>query len=200
MNKRAHIQDELNQIAGHQLRIPDQNPYSVPDDYFEKNHEQIIARIHMEDALHIDVREEIEHISPMLAAIRHKETYRAEKNYFEKNNARIIQIDRRVYFKKIAVAASLFLFISGAATFFLLRNNDRQNIVKESQLIKTDQEFNAQLAQIEPEDLLAYLENYSLPSDRSIMENNIDSSELPEDEEYFDENTINEWLLDSHIN
>jgi hypothetical protein len=150
--------------------------------------------------LHINVGEEIEQISPMLAAIRHKETYRAEKTYFESNNARIIQIDRRIHLKKIAIAASLFLFISGAATFFLLRNNDRQNIVKETQLIKTDQEFNAQLAQIETEELLEYLENYYLPSDRAIMENHIDPSELPEDEEYFDEHRFNEWLLDSHIN
>jgi hypothetical protein len=82
MNSRNTIQDELNELNA-SLSANSNNPYSVPEGYFDGLATSVLAKIKGETP--VPVTEELAQLSPLLAGISKRMPYAVPENYFESN-------------------------------------------------------------------------------------------------------------------
>lgn len=84
MNNRNTIQDELNELNSGLNPDSNNNPYSVPEGYFEGLANSVLTKIKGETPVSSS-SEEIEQLSPLLASISRKSPYSVPDNYFQSN-------------------------------------------------------------------------------------------------------------------
>jgi hypothetical protein len=82
MNSRNTIQDELNELNSG-LNSNSNNPYSVPEGYFEGLAASVLAKIKGETP--VSAMEELVRLSPFLAGIPKKMPYSIPEDYFQSN-------------------------------------------------------------------------------------------------------------------
>lgn len=82
MNSRNTIQDELNELNSG-LNPNSNNPYSVPEGYFEGLADSVLAKIKGEKP--VSAMEELVQLSPLLAGIPRKMPYTIPEDYFQSN-------------------------------------------------------------------------------------------------------------------
>jgi hypothetical protein len=82
MNSRNTIQDELNELNA-SLSANSNNPYSVPEGYFDGLAASVLAKIKGETPL--PAVEELAQLSPFLAGISKRMPYAVPENYFQSN-------------------------------------------------------------------------------------------------------------------
>jgi len=82
MNSRNTIQDELNALNS-RLDSNSNNPYSVPEGYFDSLAASVLAKIKGETP--VSVMEELVQLSPLLAGIPKKMPYAVPEDYFQSN-------------------------------------------------------------------------------------------------------------------
>jgi hypothetical protein len=83
MSDRNTIQDELNELNSGLNPAPGDNPFSVPEGYFEGLASSILAKIKGEAPL--SAGEEIAQLSPLLAGISRQLPYSVPEGYFQSN-------------------------------------------------------------------------------------------------------------------
>jgi hypothetical protein len=207
MRRSENIETELFKISESISHIPFSNPYSVPEGYFDTLSEYVISAISQKSHIQSEAAEEIQQLSPLLAGLRNKPTYNAGEEYLAlqvenlskisvQQQVKSMPVRRNPYFLKLAVAAS-FIGIIGVSLILFNRIYADNEMVNLSDKVSMDEQLKNQLTAIETEQIIAYLEQYSLPSDRNVMEQLIDPDNLPEEIHYFDDNSIEEWQYHS---
>ena len=207
MRRSENIETELFKISESISQIPFSNPYSVPEGYFDTLSGYVISAISQKSHIQSDAAEEIQQLSPLLAGLKNKPTYDAGEDYFAlqvenlskisvPQKVKFMPVRRNPYFLRLAVAAS-FIGIIGVSLIILNSTSSDNEMVNVSDKISVDEQLKNQLTAIETEQIIAYLEQYSLPSDRNVMEQLIDPANLPEEIQYFDDNSIEEWWYHS---
>lgn len=83
MNNRNIIQNELNELNSGLNPNSNNNPYSVPEGYFEGLAASVLAKIKTE--MPVSASEEIAQLSPLLAAISRRVPYSVPEDYFQSN-------------------------------------------------------------------------------------------------------------------
>ncbi|MGZ3939583.1 MAG: hypothetical protein ACXVLT_13295 [Flavisolibacter sp.] len=83
MSDRKIIQDELNELNSGLNAGPVDNPYSVPEGYFEGLASSVLAKIKGE--VPVSAAEEIAQLSPLLAGISRQLPYSVPDDYFQSN-------------------------------------------------------------------------------------------------------------------
>lgn len=83
MSDRNTIQDELNELNSGLTPAPGNNPYSVPEGYFEGLASSVLAKIKGEAP--ISATDEIAELSPLLAGISRQLPYSLPDDYFQSN-------------------------------------------------------------------------------------------------------------------
>ena len=83
MSDRNNIQDELNELNSGLNPAPGNNPYSVPEGYFEGLASSVLAKIKGE--VPVSAAEEISELSPLLAGISRQLPYSVPSDYFQSN-------------------------------------------------------------------------------------------------------------------
>ena len=82
MNTGKNIQDELNELNSG-LNSDSNNPYSVPEGYFDGLAASVLAKIKGETS--VPAMEELVQLSPLLAGIPKKMPYEVPEDYFQSN-------------------------------------------------------------------------------------------------------------------
>jgi hypothetical protein len=81
MNSRDAIQQELNELRSSLPQTNNKQPvFTVPEGYFENFAASVLAKLNSQQA--ISVTDELEALSPMLAAISRKTPFSVPENYF----------------------------------------------------------------------------------------------------------------------
>jgi hypothetical protein len=188
-----------------------QNPtLSVPEGYFEKLSGSILNRIKEEDAL-----VELRSLSPMLYSVQNENVYKAPTGYFERlasvilskvqAPAKVISIHSRSIWK-YAVAAvmtgviavnSMWMFNKPAeqvAYNTLKVKPGMPAYISEATQYKTQDDINNAVASLSNDDIINYLQSTGTVADNEILNNEIDSKDLPSQKEYLDEQTLDAML------
>lgn len=205
MNRDRNIQKELEEIGQILKTLPGSNPYRVPHGYFEDFSNHIPSFIHAASDEKNDVAEETEQYAPILTGLSKKQTYVVDNDYFGENANKLTKIaaqtpvkvldirSRHQFIKRLALAAS-FVGLIGMLIFMISKKSSPAEMATYSASIKTEKEINHEIANINTEDIIYYLDQYALPYDRSEIENYLDPNTLPDERSYFDESVLNELL------
>jgi hypothetical protein len=204
MKRNEEIHNELLDLSKKLSLLPFVNPYLVPDGYFDSFSKDVISAIKADTSLSLSSEDEIRGLSPLLADLRGKQTYVIENEFFAPNankyfadkevhTSRVVSLSgRRRFIAQLLIAASLVGIIGIGVTLFRL--NQSEEVLPLGLSIQTDNQFNDQLAKLETEDIVYYLEQYELSSDRTEMETLIDPNTLPDEVEYFEEKIVDDWF------
>ncbi|NIG52914.1 hypothetical protein [Chitinophaga sp. Cy-1792] len=154
------------------LNISSINPYTAPDGYFQSLPAIILQRIHHENES--SVEEELEELSPFLAAMPRKSPFSVPTDYFNQldfinhNDEQVtprptpvIPINRpakRNNWKKWAAAACLAAIVSTSALHFLNGAHHHDTSY-----------FEQELANISDEAIVSYLQNHADPLDNESI-------------------------------
>lgn len=171
MKPNEHIRQELKELGSQLKDIPSNTPYKVPEGYFDGLAERIISSVKAE----IDISVSTQQIS------------------------KVIRMNPRLRLLKLSVAASIIGFI-GISIFFLIRNTHKSSVQTNQKYIQTEKQFNDQLAMLEPGEIVDYLTTYALLEEHDDLEYFIDSNNLPEEGDYFDEDILNDLLNNGNKN
>ena len=206
MKRDEKVHEDSFRISGETGNSPFNTPYSVPEGYFDTFSDHVISAISKDANTDPGAVLEIQELSPVIAGLRSRCTYTVADGYFSENFEELSNIPgsqkvkhiwsgRPAYFFRLAVAAS-FIGIIGF-TAFLLNGMHKESVSEKiSGPLTSDEDLKNQLSAIETEHILAYLEQYNLPSDLSVMENYIDADNLPKDTEYFKDAAMDALLDD----
>jgi hypothetical protein len=190
--------------------IHNQETLSVPAGYFETLSSKILNRIAEEDAL-----VETKNISPALYSLQNKNVFSVPKGYFEnlaaivlskvKEPARVINIQAHTIWR-YAVAAVLIGVIAVNSLFMFNKPNHQLAAVKfigsnvpayisESSQYKTEDDINNAVASLSNEDIINYLENTGTVADNEMLNNEMDTKDLPTQKDYLNDEQALENVL-----
>lgn len=203
MKRNSTIENELKDLKSSLAGLPSDTGFAVPDGYFEGLEKQILDRIHQEAFSDTNAREEIQQLSPVMAEIVHKNTYQVEPGYFEKNLNHLTKITQdapapviRISFRKQAMKLALAACFVGLTGFFifisLYRSQHQNQVVAKGLQIQTEEAFNRYMADLNEEEIIAYLDLHHLTEDQDAIGRMIDPNELPDEADCFDEAVLKE--------
>ena len=189
----------------------------VPKGYFESLSDQIISRIKEEKTG--SAADEIKSISPALFYLKEEPVFAVPEDYFDDlsdqildkikgEKAKVISISSaRKWWKYTAAAV-----VAGAVTVSSLQlfhhnsvsENPKETItasatipgyIQQSSKYKTPEELKAGIASLNDEEIVNYLESTGSILDEETITKNLDTKELPDENDYLiDENTLNKFL------
>jgi hypothetical protein len=91
MNSRNTISEELKALESQLSPIHNNNPYQVPQGYFDGLAEKILARLHSDQ---VSAEEEINTLSPLLAGLSRKMPFEVPSRYFEETAGNLNALTR----------------------------------------------------------------------------------------------------------
>lgn len=162
----------LQQIQLEDLRIEiaadlDHHRPSLPAGYFDDLPKTILQRIQAEEQPDfIDVNEELETLSPLLAAMPKKVPFTVPAGYFESLRTshshevpplRTVHRNRTATWLKWTVAACLTAFIGSSALLFVINNNNHHSNIEK------------QLEALDDQDIVNYLQTHTDPFDNDAF-------------------------------
>ncbi|WP_295121733.1 hypothetical protein [uncultured Chitinophaga sp.] len=198
MKKGKEIAEELKGLAPG-MPVPDMPAYSIPDGYFDALPGMIMQRVMEEQHPVSSVQEELDEISPFLAAVPRHTPYSAPAGYFEslelpvaitadkKESGRVVTMAKRVKLLKRGLAAACIAAVISVGGVYLTNEYNPGKI---------DQ----QLAALSDTEIEEYLQNHTDDFDTEAIFSTVSyESELPSVldevstdalEEFVDENMI----------
>ena len=192
------------------------NFQQVPLGYFDTLSDSILARVKAAYCETAD--EELRKLSSLLYSLKNENVFSVPAGYFEslsnvivekvnQPSAKIISISRGYTWWKYAAAAVITGIIAvGSFQIFNKFSNghsgnspdsssDLPGYVQNSFQYKTEEDINAGIAKLSDADIVNYLEKNGNVMDNSLLMNNTDVSEMPNQTDYLkDENTLNDYL------
>jgi hypothetical protein len=205
MKRDEKIQQELEGISKILKDLSSSDPYAVPEGYFDLFCNQTHAFIHAASDATKDLHEQSEQHAPILAGLNKRKTYTVDNDFFAKNAALlsqrvvsqaspgIIEMKYHGFIKRFSLAASVIGLI-GMIIFLTVKKGTDSDMLAKVANIKNEKQINQELANMDTEDIIHYLDQYALPYDRSEIENYLDPQSLPDEALYFDESVLNELL------
>lgn len=183
-------ENSLLQVAGKQI------PQAVPAGYFENLADNILSKINIQTEQAVAV--ELQELSPVLAGISKTNVYEVPAGYFDGVAAtvaaqtttvtKVVSIFSRKLLMRYAAAAVVFTMIAFGIKLML----QQQSTVAPFKIagvdpIKTEKQFNKELAALSDDAIVSYLEMTSDAKDVEKISESIDQSKLPEETDYMDD-------------
>ncbi len=181
-------ENSLLQVAGKQM------PQDVPAGYFENLADDILSKINTKQEQ--SVNDELNELSPVLAAVSKTNVYEVPAGYFDGVAAtvaaqtttatKVVSIFSRKLLMRYAAAAVVFTMIAFGISFFM---NNKTTVIDTAHIIppQTEKQFNNELATLSDDAIISYLEMTSDVKDVEKISESIDQSKLPEETDYMDD-------------
>lgn len=193
------------------LEAKHQPTFEVPEGYFDQLANRIQQRV-----LHPTAADEIEQLSPVLAAISREPIFEVPVNYFEtlaikpsaKSPAKVIKINSFKSAFKYAAAAIVVLVV----TFGIIKlpskisgNSIENDMAMEESIERgrnmSDQTFNQKLNELNEDDIIQYLQKTSTDADLTAISSSLSTETLPNEEEHLlDEAALEKILMEPGSN
>jgi len=193
------------------------NFQQVPLGYFDTLSDSILAKVKAAYAESAD--EELRKLSSLLYSLKNENVFSVPAGYFEsfsnvivekvkQPSAKIISISKGyAWWKYVAAAVITGIIAVGSLQIFNKFSKGRSGnssdsastelpgYVQNSFQYKTEEDINAGIAKLSDADIVNYLEKNGNVMDNSLLMNNTDVSEMPNQTDYLkDENTLNDYL------
>lgn len=188
-------ENSLLQVAGKEM------PQDVPQGYFDTLSETILSKIKAQQEQ--TVAKELNELSPVLAGLSKTNLYEVPAGYFESLTDNLIQqttIETKVVsmfsrklWMRYAAAAVVFGMIAFGINFMLQQPKAIGPIV-EIPTIKTEEQFNKELASISEEEIISYLKLTADSKDAETMAALVDQTHLPNEAEYMDDAFLESFM------
>lgn len=177
--------------------------FEVPDGYFEGLADEILAKL--PEQAEQTAAEELGLLSPFLASAPKNTPYQVPPHYFETLKiditteeqpvAKVVSMNRTRLWVRFAAAAALLLMITSSLYFFTERKAGFDAVVKQGLKINTEAKFEQSLAEVDNKDLVQYLKATSIGGlEDDNLPAMVESSSLPEETEYLDEEFLDFYL------
>ncbi|MES2848846.1 MAG: hypothetical protein V4685_07295 [Bacteroidota bacterium] len=188
------VAHELQEISPFMASLEKLTPYEVPANYFEQvagNTTSLVAE---------------DNVPAVLQGVNKVQPFEVPAGYFEQlagnvlkkvkeqGGAKIIAMPKRSNtFLKYAVAA----VFTGVAALGVYKYVDTTTTHFETPVAMDEKKFNEKLDNVNEEDIIKYLEKNGSEEDLAALSSGIDEKDLPDQEEYFtDETTLDKFLED----
>mgnify|MGYP001424447664 CR=1 FL=1 len=186
----GHEENSLLQVAGKQM------PQDVPVGYFENLAISILSKINTNQDQ--TVSGELNELSPMLARISKTNVYEVPVGYFDGIAAtvatqtttatKVVSLFSRKLLIRFAAAAVVFTMIAFGMNLMLQQQSTAAPFkITGVDPIKTQKQFNNELAALSDEAIVSYLEMTSDAKDADKISESIDQTTLPEESDYLDD-------------
>lgn len=180
----------LLQVAGKTM------PQEVPVGYFDTLADSVLTKIKNANN---NITTELQEISPVVASIGNANVYEVPVGYFDAvatavttqitPQTKVVSLFNTRTWLRYAAAAVVISMLAFGINYRL--NNDRDAVAG---AIKTEAQFNTQLASISDNAIIDYLKLNADTKDAESMKQLIDGTQLPEEADY-----INEEFLDAFM-
>lgn len=179
---------------------------SVPEGYFDKLSASVLSRIKEEGALL-----ELRNLSPMLYSVQNENVYKAPAGYFERLAsvilskvqvpAKVISIHRRSIWKyAVAAVVAGVIAINSIWNFNSPNQHVAYNTLKskpgmpayisEAAQYKTEEDIQNAVASLSNDDIINYLQRTGTVADNEILNDEIETKDLPSQKDYLDGQTL----------
>lgn len=199
------VSEELKEISPLLASINKTNVYTVPEAYFEGLSDVVLSGIKQQNQL--STSDELKAISPLLSAISKENVYSVPDGYFEdaadqilhqtteKNKVNVVSIFTRSRLIKYAAAAAVVSLIAFGISIAISKPGSQLDTYVELGLknYQTEDQINNELAAIDENSLMAYLQNTGDIKDAETI------SLMMGENEQQESNTTNDELLDSFM-
>lgn len=193
----GHEENSLLQVASKQM------PQDVPVGYFENLADDILSRINAQQEQ--SVMEELNELSPVLAGISKTNVYEVPVGYFDGVAAtvatqttaatKVVSIFSRKLLIRYAAAAVVFTMIAFGINILLQQQSSSiPSDIVQVEHIKTQKQFNNELAALSDDAIVSYLEMTSDTKDVENISESIDQTTLPEETDYMDEQFLDSLM------
>ncbi|MFY7879936.1 MAG: hypothetical protein ACOVP6_07690 [Lacibacter sp.] len=191
--------------------IKDMNTLKIPETYFEQLPDIILKRIRQTETE--TENQELQSISPLVASIPKTNVFTTSPNYFDealatistktihKQTTRVHSFKHQFAWTHFAAAATLFFMMTFGA-FYLLKQNKTSNdsVVSTAMQIRTEEQFETLLAQVNESDIIHYLQISADIKDAETIRSMVNSNQLPEESDYFNTEIVDTFLNDLNTN
>lgn len=183
-------ENSLLQVVGKSM------PLDVPAGYFNSLADSILTKIKTASST---VTAELQELSPVLAAIGNSNVYEVPAGYFDtvadtvtaqvKPPAKIVSLFNTRTWLRYAAAAVVISMIAFGVNYAV-----QKNTTDVAGTIKTEAQFNTQLASISDDAIIDYLQMTADTKDAESMKQLIDGTQLPEEADYIDEEFLDAFM------
>lgn len=183
-------ENSLLQVAGKSM------PQDVPAGYFDSLADSILTKIKTANST---VTTELQELSPVVAAIGNSNVYEVPAGYFDtvadavtaqvKPKAKIVSLFNTRLLMRYAAAAVVISMIAFGVNYAV-----QKNTTDVAGTIKTEAQFNTQLASISDDAIIDYLQMTADTKDAESMKQLIDGTQLPEEADYIDEEFLDAFM------
>lgn len=183
-------ENSLLQVAGKTM------PQDVPVGYFDSLADSILTKIKTSGN---DVTTELQNLSPVLAGISKTNVYEVPAGYFDtvattataqlKQQAKVVSFFNTRTWVRYAAAAVVISMLAFGINYTLQKKSDAV-----AGAIKTEAQFNTQLASISDDAIIDYLQMNADTKDAESIKQLIDGTQLPEETDYIDEEFLDAFM------
>ena len=183
-------ENSLLQVAGKSM------PQDVPAGYFDSLADSILTKLKTANSA---VTAELQELSPVVAAIGNSNVYEVPAGYFDtvadavtaqvKPKAKIVSLFNTRVWMRYAAAAVVISMVAFGVNYAV-----QKNTTDVAGTIKTEAQFNTQLASISDDAIIDYLQMTTDTKDVESMKQLIDGTELPEEADYIDEEFLDAFM------
>ena len=187
-------ENSLLQVAGKAM------PQDVPAGYFDSLADNILTKLKA-GSNHLVVADELQELSPVLAGISKANVYEAPAGYFDtittaitaqlQPQAKVVSLPVVRKWMRYAAAAVVLTMLAFGINYTLQKKN---NAVAIAAKIKTEAQFNKQLASVSDEAIINYLQLTADTKDAESIKQLIDGNQLPEEADYIDEEFLDAFM------
>lgn len=177
-----------------------ESPMEVPAGYFENLSSSILAKIKTQEAIN-----EIRELSPLLASVQSINVFTVPDGYFEMLDQQVtsavvpvktpvVSLFSRKWTRYAAAAAVISIIAFG--TLFLLNKQSTKmdSVVAQGLKIKSEQQFNEELATVDQSEILSYLKMTGEVKDAETISSLVDQSNLPSEVDYMDPEFLDSYM------
>ena len=183
-------ENSLLQVAGKIM------PQDVPAGYFDTLADSVLTKIKNANN---NITSELQEISPVVAGIGNANVYEVPVGYFDafttavaaqiKPKPKVVSLFNTRTWLRYAAAAVIISMLAFGINYTL--NNDRDTVAG---VIKTEAQFNTQLASISDDAIIDYLQMTADAKDAESIKQLIDGTQLPEEADYIDEEFLDAFM------
>ncbi|TWI81323.1 hypothetical protein IQ13_2340 [Lacibacter cauensis] len=187
-------ENSLLQIAGKVM------PQDVPAGYFNSLADTILTKLKA-NGNNVAVTDELQELSPVLAGISKANVYEAPAGYFDtlttavtaklQPETKVVSLSVARKWMRYAAAAVVLSMLAFGINYSLQKKN---NAVAVAAKIKTEAQFNQQLASVSDDAIINYLQLTADTKDVESIKQLIDGNQLPEEADYIDEEFLDAFM------
>ncbi|MFY7841131.1 MAG: hypothetical protein ACOVP7_12690 [Lacibacter sp.] len=175
-------------------------PQVAPAGYFDTLADNILLKVKAE-ANSTAIADELQELSPVLAGISKRNVYEVPAGYFDtvtanistqlKPEVKVVAVSNARKWIRYAAAAVVLSMLAFGINYTLQKKGDAETIASK---IKTEAQFNKQLASVSEQAIIDYLQLTADTKDAEAIKQLIDGTQLPEEADYIDEEFLDAFM------